>query len=172
MSNSRGGSNPTPHLRSTLLITTIWRSHKSTNIKQGLLFCKYIIYPEWKRLWASSLWSILVPNFGLIFLKIWNFFHRIHFKSNTKKSCYLAKNPVDFRFISLSLFCIIVSMLLSSVMSFISTVAHPTFVHGHNFLSLFLMLFCLLIFSDVDSMHCVAFLLILVKSFQIKIRLC
>jgi len=72
----------------------------------------------------------------------------------------------------MSLFCIIVLMLLFSVMSFISTVADPTFVHGHNFLSLFLMLFCLLIFSDVDSMHFVAFLLTLVKSLQIRIRLC
>ena len=165
MSNSRGGSNPTPHLRSTLLITTIWRSHKPTNIKQSLLLCKNIIYPEWKRLWASSLWSILVPNFGLIFLKIWNFFRRIHLKNNMKKSCYLAKNPVDFRFISLSLFCKIVLMLLFSVIPFISTVADPTFVHGHNFFSLFLMLFCLLIFSDVDSMHFVAFVLILWKVF-------
>jgi len=89
-----------------------------------------------------------------------------------KMSCYLAKIPVDFRFISLSLFCIIVLMLLFSVMSFVCTVADPTLVHGHNFLSLFLMLFCLLIFSDVDSMYFVAFLLILVKSLQIRICLC
>jgi len=31
-----------------------------------------ITYPEWKRLWVSFLWSILVPKFSLIFLKIWN----------------------------------------------------------------------------------------------------
>jgi len=88
-----------------------------------------------------------------------------------KKSCYLANNAVDFRFISLSLFCIIVLMLLFSVMSFISTVLTRPLYMGIIF-SLFLMLFCLLIYSDVDSMHFVAFLSILVKSFQIRIRSC
>jgi len=35
------------------LIATFLILHQSTNIKHGLFLCKHIIYPEWKRLWAS-----------------------------------------------------------------------------------------------------------------------
>jgi len=37
------------------LITTMLRLHQSTNIKQDLLLCKNIIYPEWKHIWVSFL---------------------------------------------------------------------------------------------------------------------
>jgi len=34
---------------------TLLRLHQSTTIKQDLLLCKNIIYPEWKHLWVSFL---------------------------------------------------------------------------------------------------------------------
>jgi len=45
---------------------------------------------------------MLVPKFGLIFRKIWNVFRLIHLENNIKKSCCLARIPVDLRFICLS----------------------------------------------------------------------
>ena len=84
------------------LTTTFLRLHQSTNIKQDLPLCKNIIYPEWKQLWVSFLWSILVRKFGLTFWKDWNRLRLIHLAKNIKKSCYLARLPVDLRFICLS----------------------------------------------------------------------
>jgi len=48
----------------------------------------------------------------------------------------------------------------------------PIPAYRHVFPPLFLSLFCLLILSDVDSMHFVTFLLLHVKRFQLKIDLC
>jgi len=98
------------------LITPFPRSHQSTNIIKGLFLCRNIIYPEWKRLWVSSLSSILVPKFGLTFLKNWNLFCHICLENNVKTSCCLIKIRVDFRFICLSLFRKIVLMSLFSLM--------------------------------------------------------
>ena len=81
---------------------TLLRLHQSKNIKQDLLLCKNIIYPEWKQLWVSFLWSILVRKLGLTFRKNWNRLHLIDLAKNIKKSCYLARLPVDLRFICLS----------------------------------------------------------------------
>jgi len=41
-------------------------------------------------------------KFGLTFRKIWNRLRLIHLSKNIKKSCYLARLPVDLRFICLS----------------------------------------------------------------------
>jgi len=37
------------------LITALLRLHQSTTIKQDLLLCKNIIYPELEHLWVSFL---------------------------------------------------------------------------------------------------------------------
>ena len=41
-------------------------------------------------------------KFGLTFPKIWNRLRLIHLAKNIKKSCYLARLPIDLRFICLS----------------------------------------------------------------------
>jgi len=71
-------------------------------------------------------------------------------------SCYLVKIPVDFRFICLPRFCKIVLMLLFFLIFYTLTVLNPTV--GMLF-TLCLLLFCLLILSDLDSMHYLAFIL-------------
>jgi len=64
-------------------------------------------------------------------------------------------------------------MPLFSFISFTSTVAHPTTLYmGMLFSHCFLLLFCLLILSDVDSMHIVSLLSLLVKCLRLKNDLC
>jgi len=162
------------------LITTLPRLHQSTNIKQDLLLGKSIIYPEWKQLWVSLLWSILVRKFSLTFRKNWNHLRLIHLAKNIKKSCHLARLPVDLRFICLShsvwslfyilvTFCNIALMLLFSLLS-TSIVAHPTPVHRHAFPHCFLLLF-LCLFHLMLIWRFLLLLLLLVKR-QLKFGLC
>jgi len=54
---------------------------------------------------------------------------------------------------------------------YLTSSTHPP-VHKHAFLPLFLLLFCLLILPDVDSMHFVTFLLLFVKLLQLQTNLC
>jgi len=154
------------------LITPFPRSHQATNIIKGLFLCRNIFYPEWKRLWVSSLSSILVPKFGLTFLKNWNLFCHICLENNVKTSCCLTKIRVEFRFICLSLFRKIVLMSLFSLMFSPLQLLTPPTVDKHAFLTLFFIVVCLLILSDIDSLHFVTFLLILVKRLQLKIDVC
>jgi len=58
-------------------------------------------------------------------------------------------------------------MALFSLVPFTSAVAHPTLLYI-GMLSPRCLLFCLLILSDVDSMHFVTFLLLHVKRLQLK----
>ena len=76
------------------------------------------------------------PKIGLTFRKNWNHLRLIHLAKNIKKSCYLARLPVDLRFICLSHsvwssfyilvpFCTIALMPLFSLLS-TSIVTHLT----------------------------------------------
>jgi len=69
------------------------------NVTQSLFFCKNIIYSEWK--YFEDLLKYIGPK------SLWNLSHHtgIHLENIANTSCYLAKIPVDFRFICLSLFC-------------------------------------------------------------------
>jgi len=71
---------------------------------------------------------------GLIFLKIWNRFCFIHLENNIKMACYLARIPVDFHFIYLSL-SEILCWWPFSLLSFTSTVGllAPPPVQRHAF---------------------------------------
>jgi len=97
-----------------------------------------------------SLIKILVWKFGLTFQKNWNPLRLIHLAKTIKKSCYLARLPVDLRFICLShsvwssfyilvTFCNIALMPLFSLQS-TSIIAHPTPVHRHAIPHCFLFL--------------------------------
>jgi len=73
--------------------------------KKGLLFCKNIIYPEWKpHQQVSFLRTKVVPSFRLIILIIWNLSHFTHFEK-PKNVIHLAKITVEIIFICLSIFC-------------------------------------------------------------------
>jgi len=120
--------------------------------------------------------SLYVPNtFELIFLKICNLSHLIHLENNTKTSCYLVNIPVDFRFICLSLFRYIVvsaPFFTHTFYLWCCPLYHPVHRHACYPLCFFLLLFCLLILSDVDSMHFVTFLFSHVKCLLLKSDLC
>jgi len=108
--------------------------------------------------------------------KIWpdipeNLKSLVHLQNRTKTSGYLAKISFHFVFIWLSLFRNNILVPLFSLRSLISPVGHPTSVHRHAFSPMFL-LFCLLISSDVQSIHFVTLLLLHVKRLLLKIDLC
>ena len=110
--------------------------------------------------WNNGKWNgflcywILVPKCGLIFLKIWNLFCLIHFENNIKTSCYPAKIPVHFRFICLSLFCNIALMPVFSLLSFTSTVVHPTILYIGMLFSHGVLLFCCLFYLTLTDAFC------------------
>jgi len=95
----------------------------------------------------------------------------INFENNIKTHCYLAKIPVHFSsypcpFSVISFYCpyfpsyILPLQLLTPLYT------------GMLFSHCFLLLCCFRILSDVNSMHFVTFLLLLVKRVQLKINLC
>jgi len=127
--------------------------------------------PKMKRLWVSFLWSILVPKFGLTFLKIKNLLP-YSFGKQSKNALLSYQNTCWFSFICLSLVYNIALKFLFSLISSTSTVAHPTGLYIGMLFSHCFLLFCSLIFSDVDLMHFVTFLLLSVKHIQLKIYLC
>jgi len=163
------------------LTTTLLRLHQSTSIKQDLLLCKNIIYPEWKQLWVSLLWSVLVRKFGLTFRKNWNRLRLIHLAKNKKKSCYLARLPVDLRFICLLhsvwssfymlvTFCNIALMPQFSLLS-TSIVTHPTPCTKACFSPLFFVVVFRLFYLTL-IWRFLLLLLLLVKRLQLKFGLC
>ena len=146
-----------------ILTTTLPKLHQSTNIKQVLLLCKNIIYPNWKRPWVSFLCSILVPKFGLIFLKIWNLFRLGKQYKNAllsrQKSCW-------FSFYMLVTFCNIVLMPLFSLLLLPLQLLTPRPVHRHAFLPLFLC--CCFCLFYLTSIRCILLhFLLLVKRLQL-----
>ena len=78
---------------------------------------------------GPKVWSDIPENLNLT--------RRIHLENNAKTSCYLAKIPVDFRFLCFSLFCNIVLIPLFSLISPASTLLTSPPVHRHAFPSLF-----------------------------------
>jgi len=139
-------------------ITTFLTLHQSTNIKQGLLFSKNIVYPHWKRLWVSFLWSILIPKCGLTFLKIWNRSCVLPLENNIKTSCYLENIPVDFSFIYLSLFCDIVFNAPFSLISFSSAVTRRTPVYIGMLLPSIVCCCCFVYVSYLTLIPCILLL--------------
>ena len=111
--------------------------------------------------------SALFKNFGP---KIWPDIHEnlkslspYSFGNQYKNtSFYLANIPVDFCFICLSHLCnIFFSAPLFPYIFYLFTCSpHPQHIGMLSPLWLLLLLFCLLILSDVDSMHFVTFLLL------------
>jgi len=55
-------------------------------------------FPRMKMSLCQLSFKILVPEFGLIFLKIWNLSRLINLQNNIKTSCNLVKILLDFRF--------------------------------------------------------------------------
>jgi len=108
----------------------------------------------------------LVPKFGLIFLKIWNLSRRIHLESNTKTSCYLAKLPADFRFMCLSLFCIIVfsALLFLCIFDVYSCSSHPLYI---GMLSPLCFCCCFVYSLYLTLIRCILLLLSHVKRLQL-----
>ena len=97
--------------------------------------------------------NILIPKFGLIFLKIWNLFRLIYLENNIKTSCFLARIPFDLRFM-----CLPLSVVLYWCPSFPSSHClyscspHPLYI-AMIFPHCFLLLFFMVISPDVDLMH-------------------
>jgi len=111
----------------------------ATNIKQDLLLCKYVIYPEWKRLWVRFLytgpkiWSNISEN-----LKSSHYSFGTQCK-NVLLSCHTS-GWASFHMPASATLCNIVLIPLFSFLSTF-TVAHPAPVHRQAFLPLFLLLF-------------------------------
>jgi len=94
------------------------------------------------------------------------------FRKNIKTPCYLAKNPVDFRSYACQFYVILFRYSCFPLYLLPLHLLTPHSVHKHAFLLLFLLLCRLLILSDVDSMHFVTFLLLLMKRLQSKTSFC
>jgi len=133
------------------LIVTLLRLHQSTNIKQDLLLCKNIIYPEWKRLWVSF------SNYAG--LKIWydnfenlKYFSAYSFGKQYKNVLLSCQISCWSSFYMLVTFC---NVLLMPLFYLYSCSVQPLYI-GMLFPHCFL-LFFLLVFPDFDSMHFVTF---------------
>jgi len=129
----------------------------------------------------TTLGHLSLKYIGLTFQKNWNHLRLVQLAKNIKKSCYLARLPVELRFICLShsvwsSFYILVPfsniplMPLFSLLS-ASIIAHPTPVHRHAFPHCFLLLI-LCLFHLTLIWRILLLLLVLVKRLQLKFGLC
>jgi len=119
--------------------------------------------------YAMLYYSILVLKFGLIFLIIWNLSQLIHLKNNIKTSCYLAKIPVDFCLLCLSLFVTLFWCPLFPFIFYLYSFSPHPLLHMYAFLPMFLVVVLLTyIWRWLDA----TFLLLLVKRLQSHIDLC
>jgi len=112
--------------------------------------------------------SMLVPKFGLIFLKYKNIFRLIHLESSAKTSCILPLFLLIVVSYASDFFVTVFFVPLFPRIYFTSTVAHPSTLYIGMLLHRFLLTY----FSDVDSLDVATFVGLHVKRLQLIQLIC